>query len=64
MNPGSGAGIAALVFVRQAGFWILAATRVGYQASLLAFGDARRPLPPIPLAHPVAPAPREAPAAA
>lgn len=64
MNPGSGAGIAALVVVRQAGFWVLAATRVGYQASLVAFADARRPLPPLPLAHPVAPAPQEASTAA
>lgn len=64
MNPGSGAGIAALVLVRQLGFWVLAATRVGFQASLLAFADARQPLPPFPLAHPAAPAPKEAPEAA
>ena len=64
MNPGTGAGIAALVAARQAGFWILAATRVGFQASLLAFADARRPLPPLPLAHPLDPARKEAPTAA
>ncbi len=64
MNPAGGAGLAALVLVRQAGFWLLAATRVGFQASLLAFADARRPLPPLPLAHPVSPAPKEAPAEA
>lgn len=63
MNPGTGAGIAALVVVRQAGFWLLAATRVGYQASLLAFSDARRPEPPLPLAHPV-PRPAEEPSPA
>lgn len=57
MNPGTTAGIAALVLVRQAGFWILAASRVGYQASLLRLEETRRPRPPVPLAHPVTPAP-------
>jgi hypothetical protein len=57
MNPGTTAGIAALVLVRQAGFWILAASRVGYQASLLRLEETRRPLPRVPLAHPVSPAP-------
>jgi hypothetical protein len=64
MNPGTAGGLAALVVVRQAGFWLLAATRVGFQASLLAFADARRPLPPLPLAHPVASPPMEASATA
>jgi hypothetical protein len=54
MNPATGPGVAALVVVRQLGFGLFAATRVGYQASLIAFGEARRPLPPLPLAHPVA----------
>jgi len=53
MNPRTGAGVAALVAVRQLGFGLLAATRVGYQGSLLAFEEARRPEPPLPLAHPV-----------
>ena len=53
MNPTGDAGVGALFVVRQAGFWLLAMTRVGYQASLLAFFDGRRPLPPLPLAHPV-----------
>lgn len=60
MNPGSAAGIAALVVVRQVGFWLLAMTRIGFQASLLAFADTRRPAPPLPLAHPVAPPSKEA----
>jgi hypothetical protein len=60
MNPGTSAGIAALVAVRQLGFWLFAMTRVGYQASLLRFGDLERPLPTLPLAHPFAPAPPEA----
>ncbi len=72
MNPGTGAGVAALVVVRQLGFGFVAATRIGYQGSLLAFEEARRPLPPLPLAHPVAsgpdlagdPAPEQAPEAA
>ncbi len=55
MNPRGGAGVAALVVVRQAGFWLFAMTRVGYQGSLLAFSEARQPLPAIPLAHPCAP---------
>ncbi|MBK8598085.1 MAG: hypothetical protein IPN83_21415 [Holophagales bacterium] len=59
MNPATSAGLAALVLVRQAGFWLLAMTRVGYQASVLRFGELNRPLPPIPLAHPFAPAPAE-----
>lgn len=53
MNPGTSAGIVALVVVRQAGFWILAASRVGYQASLLRLEETRRPLPAVPLDHPV-----------
>lgn len=55
MNPSTGIGVAALVVVRQVGFWLLAASRIGYQASLLAFEEARRPLPLLPLAHPVGP---------
>ena len=51
MNPGTSAGIAALVLVRQLGFWLFSMTRVGYQASLLAF-EARRHLAPVlPLPH-------------
>lgn len=61
MNPSTSAGIAALVVVRQLGFWLLAMTRVGYQASLLRFGELRQPLPPVPLAHPVPRAPVPAP---
>ena len=60
MNPRGGAGVAALVVVRQVGFWIYAATRVGYQASLIRLAEARQPAPLVPLAHPVAPAPLEA----
>ena len=52
MNPGTSAGIAALVVVRQLGFWLFAMTRIGYQASLLCFGELKQPLPAIPLAHP------------
>jgi hypothetical protein len=62
MNPRTGAGIVSLFVVRQVGFWLLAMTRVGYQASLLRFAEARLPLPAVPLAHPVpAPAPVAAP---
>ncbi len=57
MNPATSAGLVALVAVRQAGFWLLAMTRVGYQASLLRFAEQKRPLPPLPLSHPFAPAP-------
>ncbi|MBK9088435.1 MAG: hypothetical protein IPL90_05055 [Holophagales bacterium] len=57
MNPATSAGLAALVVVRQAGFWLFAMTRVGYQASVLRFAELKRPLAPIPLAHPFAPAP-------
>lgn len=64
MNPGTGAGVAALVLVRQAGFLLLAATRVGYQASLVSFEESRRPLPPLPLEHPVTRAPEVPPVAA
>lgn len=64
MNPGTGAGVAALFVVRQLGFWALAMTRVGYQASLLAFEAGRHPLPPAPLEHPVPRTGEEAPAAA
>jgi len=64
LNPRTGAGIAGLFVVRQVGFWLLAMTRVGYQASLLRFSEGRQPLPPFPLAHPVPPAPEESPAAA
>ena len=64
LNPQTGAGIAGLFVVRQFGFWLLAMTRVGYQASLLRFSEGRKPLPPLPLAHPVPPASEEAPAAA
>jgi hypothetical protein len=64
MNPQGSAGIAALFFVRQVGFWLLAMTRVGYQASLLRFAQSRQPLPAVPLAHPVPPRSQEAPAAA
>ncbi|HYN42975.1 MAG TPA: hypothetical protein VE129_14445, partial [Thermoanaerobaculia bacterium] len=53
MNPATAAGIAALVVVRQLGFWLFAMTRVGYQASLLRFADLKRPLPPLPLVHPI-----------
>ncbi len=60
MNPATSAGIAALVVVRQLGFWLFAMTRVGYQASLLRFADLKRPLPPLPLVHPFAPPPAEA----
>jgi hypothetical protein len=60
MNPATSAGLAALVVVRQLGFWLFAMTRVGYQASLLRLGELRRPLPKLPLAHPFAPAPPEA----
>jgi hypothetical protein len=56
MNPRTSAGIGVLVVVRQLGFWLLAMTRVGYQASLLTFSDVRRPGPALPLAHPVGPA--------
>jgi len=59
MNPATSAGIAALVVVRQLGFWIFAMTRIGYQASLLRFAELKRPLPPLPLAHPFPPAPEE-----
>lgn len=64
MNPKGGAGVAALIVVRQAGFWIYAMTRVGYQASLLRLAEARQPLPTVPLAHPVAPVSQEASTAA
>lgn len=64
MNPQTSAGIAALVVVRQLGFWLFAMTRVGYQASLLRFGELRQPLPLVPLAHPVPQAPASAPAPA
>jgi hypothetical protein len=60
MNPGTTAGIAALVAVRQLGFWLFAMTRVGTQASLLCFGDLKRPLPSLPLARPFEPAASEA----
>ena len=60
MSPATTAGIAALVAVRQLGFMLFAMTRVGYQASLLRFGDLERPLPTLPLSHPFAPAPQEA----
>jgi hypothetical protein len=60
MNPSTTAGLVALVAVRQLGFWLFAMTRVGYQASLLRFGDLERPLPTLPLAHPFAPSPPEA----
>lgn len=59
MNPGTSAGFAALVAVRQLGFWLFAMTRVGYQSSLLRFGDLERPLPTLPLAHPFPHAPEE-----
>ncbi len=59
MNPATSAGIAALVVVRQLGFWLFAMTRVGYQASLLRFADLKRPLPPLPLVHPFPHAPEE-----
>lgn len=61
MNPATSIGIGTLVVVRQAGFWLVATTRVGYQASLLAVEERRRPLPPLPLAHPVPPVPEPAP---
>ena len=64
MNPATSAGVAALVVVRQAGFWLLATTRVGYQASLLRFSEMRWPEPPLPLAHPVPRAGEESSAAA
>ncbi len=57
MNPATSAGLVALVGVRQLGFWLFAGTRVGYQASLLRFGDLERPLPTLPLAHPFTPSP-------
>jgi hypothetical protein len=60
MNPSTAAGLVALVAVRQLGFWLFAMTRVGYQASLLRFGDLERPLPPLPLARPFAPSRSEA----
>lgn len=56
LNPSTGPGVALLFGLRQLGFALVAATRVGYQASLLAFEEARRPRPPVPLAHPVRPA--------
>ncbi len=56
MNPATSAGLAGLVAVRQAGFWLFAMTRVGYQASLLRLAELKRPLPPLPLRHPCAPA--------
>lgn len=56
MNPATSAGLAGLVAVRQAGFWLFAMTRVGYQASLLRLAELKRPLPPLPLQHPCAPA--------
>ncbi len=59
MNPGTSAGVVALFVLRQAGFWVLAATRVGYQASLLSFEAAHHPVPPAPLSHPVAPPSQE-----
>ncbi len=43
MSPATSAGLAALVVVRQLGFWLFAMTRVGYQASLLRFADLKRP---------------------
>ena len=52
MNPSTSAGIAALVAVRQLGFWFFAMTRIGCQASLLRFADLKRPHPPLPLVHP------------
>ncbi|MBK9372910.1 MAG: hypothetical protein IPN03_04085 [Holophagales bacterium] len=60
MNPATSAGIAALVGVRQLGFWLFAMTRVGYQASLLRFADLKRALPPIPLVHPFPRTPEDA----
>ena len=51
MNPGTSAGLAALVVVRQVGFWLFAMTRVGYQASLLAFEERRYLAPVLPLPH-------------
>jgi hypothetical protein len=60
MNPATSVGIAALVVVRQLGFWLFAMTRVGYQASLLRFADLKRPLPPLPLVHPFPHAPEAA----
>jgi len=59
MNPATSSGIAALVVVRQFGFWLFAMTRVGYQASLLRLAELKRPIPPIPLSHPYAPAAAE-----
>jgi hypothetical protein len=59
MSPATTAGIAALVVVRQLGFWLFAMTRVGYQASLLRVAELNRPLPPLPLACPIPPAPEE-----
>ncbi|MBK6403939.1 MAG: hypothetical protein IPF66_02215 [Holophagales bacterium] len=55
MSPATSAGLAALVVVRQLGFWLFAMTRVGYQASLLRLAELKRPLPPLPLSHPYAP---------
>ncbi|MBK6407467.1 MAG: hypothetical protein IPF66_22105 [Holophagales bacterium] len=60
MNPATSAGLAALVVVRQLGFWLFAMTRVGYQASLLRFADLKRALPPIPLVHPFPRTPEDA----
>lgn len=60
MNPATAAGFAALVAVRQLGFWLFAMTRVGYQASLLRLEELERPLPPLPLSHPYAHVPEEA----
>jgi hypothetical protein len=64
MNPSTSAGLAALVLVRQLGFWLFATTRVGYQASVMRLTELKRPLPPLPLAHPFAPAPPGATSAA
>jgi hypothetical protein len=64
MNPATSAGLAALVVVRQLGFWLFAMTRVGYQASLLRLAELKRPLPPLPLSHPYAPAVAETTSAA
>ena len=50
LNPSTGRGVLGLVLFRQAGFLLLAATRVGYWASLLAFERRRRPRPAAPAA--------------
>ena len=56
MNPSTGAGLALFVVVRQLGFFLLAMSRVGFWGALLAWEEARRPVPlPMPVWKPWVP---------